>query len=193
MVSELKTKAMKNLNIITRLLSESHLLLLQGFILVICLFSQSCNYSTAYKFLEQEKVFKDKKYESDKLFKMRDGNMQAPLMSQKGQYNLNFDFIHGFGATMSSAISDNLYIQAGANFLKSKNSTPETSTVIIAFKASTLFFISPKRTFFLADRRNLSRSDVNWGASCDPCISPIVINLKFEIAKKIELRVFESN
>lgn len=116
---------MKTLNTITRHLFVSNLILLQGCIIVTCLFFQSCNYNI----IDYEKVFKDKKYESDKPFKMREGNIQAPLMSQKGQFNMTFDIIHGYGISMSSAISDNLYIQAGGNFLKSKSSTP-TSVLV---------------------------------------------------------------
>ena len=60
------------------------------FPLSILFLLQGC---TAYYKIDAEKFFKNQKYESDKPFKMRDGSIQAPLLSQKGQFNITLESV----------------------------------------------------------------------------------------------------
>ncbi len=110
-------QVMKTIANLKNLLLLSILFLLQG--------------CSAYYKVDAEKFFKNQKYESDKPFKMRDGSIQAPLMSQKGQFNITLDYLHGFSTTLSGAVSKRMFILGGASYLKSKNNVSDRKLFIL--------------------------------------------------------------
>jgi len=116
----LKQNAMKKLTTLSTSMLISFLLM---FLLQGCWWPS--NYSNTY--VDQSKVFKDRSYTDDKPFKMQDGTIQAPLMSQKNQLNATLDFSKG--PCVSWAITKNLYVQGGFYYLNIEESSRKSTIV----------------------------------------------------------------
>ncbi len=128
---------MKKISELSTILLISQLFLLEG-----CLWPTNWSGSGggygSQTYIDQKQIYKQSIYADEMPFKMRDGITQAPLMSQKGQVNTNFDFIHGTGIGIACAISDHWYIQGGISLLNTDKSTEEHSSV----PAKTVYYYS---------------------------------------------------
>ena len=96
------------------------------FIAVIAAMLESC--LTTYYF-DAAKYFKDKSYKTDKPFMMKDGNIYAPLLSKKGEFNINTDVVDGCGVQTALAVSSDVEIIAGASYVSNSDSKNQNTSV----------------------------------------------------------------
>ena len=96
-------------------------------ILLSALLLQSC---ARYSF-DAAKYFKDKEYKTDKPFKMKDGNINAPLLSKKGECNIIMNMVNGFGLQTAFAVSRNVEILAGTSVVVNSDEENQNATVPI--------------------------------------------------------------
>jgi hypothetical protein len=130
---------MKTLNTLTKLLLASPVVFLQGCGILGGIADWNLNWGgytyqpqpnyVSQSFPDLSKIYNSPESANETAFKMRDGITQAPLFSKKGQVNITSDFVHGFGLTVSAAITPKLYIQAGAKSLTSNMTENKSANV----------------------------------------------------------------
>ena len=92
-------------------------------------FGNGGNSGNSYTVANTDKFIRERNYEKEHPFQMRDEAINVPMISQKGQVNWSTNLIHGVNSSITVGVSNKMFVEAGGTYTRSKNTEQKSANI----------------------------------------------------------------